>query len=390
MPRYHSQPPGQRIIISCSRNPRKCYCNLGFFGNNCELESPLKEKLTSFEGYKRLEMSPTYTLYWKVLEELAEIEFAVRSESKSWVAVGWRPTSLTKACKSFWGEGDGQVPRMRFRRAAERKEFTPRGEFHEMDCTDIVIGVAAGEVGRVVDSYTRDRSTPLPDLRYGGQSDLTAALAYEEGNRTVMVFRKPLAATHPSDHSIEEGLMHVIWAEGQKPGKYSHSPRSGIEADNPEEPDFYKEDEIKYHGRKNRGERKLELLTADRREEPSCSFRFPPGCGGDCQYEAVWQLTTEGVKFLVSSSSADHWTGIGFSANTFMVSFSESKLSSGLAVSSSPAPELCLVDWPGTRGWWGRAGWQVTLLLHWPTVKLSQTNTLPQLMAKLSCDLQSR
>ena len=115
--------------------------------------------------------------------------------------------------------------------------------------------------------------------------------------------------------------MHVIWAEGQKPGKYSHSPRSGIEADNPTEPEFYKEDEIKYHGRKNRGERKLELVPAGRNAEESCLFRFPPGCAGDCQYEARWQMTTEGVKFLVSSSSPDQWTGIGFSANTFMVSF---------------------------------------------------------------------
>ena len=290
-----------------------------------------------------MEMSPTYTLYWKILDERGEIEFAVRSESKSWVAVGWRPTTLTKACKSFWGDITDNVPRLRFRRAAERKQFTPKGEFHDMDCTDIVIGMADGDTGRVVDSYTRDRSTPLPDLRYGGQSDLTAAVAYEEGNRTVMVFRKPLQSNHPSDHSIEEGLMHVIWAEGQKPGRYSHSPRSGIEADEPGEPEFYKEDEIKYHGRKNRGERQLELMRAGRREAPSCLFRFPPGCDGDCEYEARWQTTTEGVKFLVSSSSPDQWTGIGFSANTFMVR-NVSKLSPVLAVSSSPAPEQWLED----------------------------------------------
>ena len=172
-PGIASQPPGKRNNqgFYLSRNPKKCYCNLGFFGTNCELESPIKEKLSSFEEYKSLEMSPTFTLYWKVLEEKGEIEFAVESVGKSWVAVGWRPTTLTKACKSFSGDSAGHVPRLRFRRAEESKEFTPRGEFHDMDCTDIVIGVAAGEVGRVVDSYTRDRSTPLPDLRYGGQRD---------------------------------------------------------------------------------------------------------------------------------------------------------------------------------------------------------------------------
>ena len=289
------------------------------------MESPIKEKLSSFEGYESLEMSKTFTLYWKVLEESEEIEFAVRSLSKSWLAVGWRPTQLTKACKSFWGKPSDNVPRLRFRRQASAgldentiKQFTPKGEFHDMDCTDIVIGAASGERGRVVDSYTRDRSTPLPDQLYGGHSHLTAALVYEEGDTTVMVFRKPLLATEPSDHSITAGLMHVIWAEGQKPGRYSHSPRSGIEADNPSEPDFYKEDEIKYHGRKNRGERKLELWTGRRKKEVTCMFAYPPGCDGECQYEARWQYTTRGVKFRVTSSSADKWTGIGFSSNTFM------------------------------------------------------------------------
>ena len=44
-----------------------------------------------------------------------------------------------------------------------------------------------------------------------------------------------------TDHSIENSLMHVIWAHGQG---QSHSSKSGdILAKN-----FYKEDELKYHG----------------------------------------------------------------------------------------------------------------------------------------------
>jgi hypothetical protein len=31
------------------------------------------------------------------------------------------------------------------------------GDFNGMDCTDIVVGMARGDLGRVVDSYTRDR-----------------------------------------------------------------------------------------------------------------------------------------------------------------------------------------------------------------------------------------
>ena len=36
-------------------------------------------------------------------------------------------------------------------------------------------------------------------------------------------------------------------------GNYVHIPASGLERDNSTVPDFYKEDEVKYHGRKNRG-----------------------------------------------------------------------------------------------------------------------------------------
>ena len=65
-----------------------------------------------------------------------------------------------------------------------------QGDFHAMDCTDIVIGMGReGGLGRVVDSFTRDRSTPLPDEAYGGQQDLTAALAYQDNGQTTLVFR---------------------------------------------------------------------------------------------------------------------------------------------------------------------------------------------------------
>lgn len=55
-------------------------------------------------------------------------------------------------------------------------------------------------------------------------------------------------ANEPTDHSIEEDLMHVIWARGQEPGKYHHFPKSGLEKDMVAVKDFYKADELKYHG----------------------------------------------------------------------------------------------------------------------------------------------
>lgn len=42
--------------------------------------------------------------------------------------------------------------------------------------------------------------------------------------------------------------MHVIWAQGQEPGKYVHSPKSGIETERVSVKEFYQPDELKYHG----------------------------------------------------------------------------------------------------------------------------------------------
>ena len=311
---YHSQ-----------RMSKKCYCQAGFYGKNCDLESKVKEKVSSLASYKSFDMSDSYKLYWKVLQDSSEIEVVVKSRGKTWVAVGWRPENITKSCKSFWGAPREKTLRFRFSREATKlldeeqiRKFTPKREFHDMDCTDIVLGVAKGSLGRVVDSYTRDRSTPLSDEMYGGGNDLTAAMAYEENDETVMVFRKPLKASHPSDHSIEEGLMHVIWAQGQNPQKYSHAPRSGIEADNPSIPDFYKEDEFKYHGKINRGDRKLQLM--DSGIDNNCMFKYPPECSDKCEYEARWEFKDGKVSFLVLSSIPTKWMGIGFSSNSFMVS----------------------------------------------------------------------
>ncbi len=61
-----------------------------------------------------------------------------------------------------------------------------------MDCLDIVVGMAQGDVGKVFDAYTRDRSTPQEDSVYGGGETLTAGAAWEEGGSTFVMFRKPL------------------------------------------------------------------------------------------------------------------------------------------------------------------------------------------------------
>lgn len=89
------------------------------------------------------------------------------------------------------------------------------------------------------------------DNYWGGKNDLTAAMGFEENGVTTILFRKKLEAKEPTDHSIEQGLMHVIFAQGQEKGKYVHVPKSGVETETASVKDFYKPDELKYHGHKN-------------------------------------------------------------------------------------------------------------------------------------------
>jgi len=215
--------------------------------------------------------------------------------------------------------------------------WTPRGnDFHGMDCTDIVVGMARGSTSRVHDLYTRDRSTPLRDAQYGGEDDITAALGWEEDGETTIIFRKKLVANGPTDHSITNAAMHVIWAVGQKQGEYSHSPHSGLESKEEQAsvPNFYHDDELKYHGKENRGVTsinfydEIKLSLNDQSDLDFCGgeWKYPRSCKSaaeDCQYVARWEYNenTDKVNFTISSKNPDKrnkWTGIGFSDNPQM------------------------------------------------------------------------
>ena len=56
-----------------------------------------------------------------------------------------------------------------------------------------------------------------------------------------------------ADHSIGNELTHVIWSFGQVFPDYFHRPWSGIEAGTAQNERFYQEDELKYHGTRDRG-----------------------------------------------------------------------------------------------------------------------------------------
>jgi len=210
--------------------------------------------------------------------------------------------------------------------------WTPRGRgLHGMDCVDMVIGMARGDTSRVWDFYTRDRSTPQRDQYFGGQSDLTASMAWEEDGETTIFFRKKLAANGPTDHDIVDADMHVIWALGQEEGEYVHSPPSGLETEKSSVADFYRPDELKYHGKKNRGTTIVNFFDEEKRDLNDVSdlnycgneWKFPTSCDlkeGDCEYFARWEYNEndDKINFTIKTSHTNRWTGIGFSHTTSM------------------------------------------------------------------------
>uniref|UniRef100_A0AAG5DA54 Microtubule-associated protein tau n=1 Tax=Anopheles atroparvus TaxID=41427 RepID=A0AAG5DA54_ANOAO len=230
--------------------------------------------------------------------------------------------------------------------------YTPRHDFNPMDCTDIVIGTARGDNHRVWDYYTRDRSTPRQDSFWGGKSDLTATGGFEKDGVTTIVFRRRLDATEPTDHAIVDDLMHVIWARGQEPGSYVHSPPSGIEKETASVKEFYQPDELKYHGHKmQRGVTQINFLEGDRKEAVEAApgigldakastdgdtivpagpvgheldnechgfYKFPRTCDpkqANCEYFLSWQIVSRGeaVHFHLETKNTATWTGVGFS-----------------------------------------------------------------------------
>lgn len=213
-----------------------------------------------------------------------------------------------------------------------------------MDCTDIVIGSARNQSSRILDYYTRDRSTPRQDSFYGGTSDLTATGGFEENGVTTIIFRRKLQSTDVADHSIVNDLMHVIWARGQESGNYVHSPPSGLEKESASIKDFYKADELKYHGHKmQRGVTQINFFdppikskqvtngtgssatgavdkTLGNILDNDCEgqWKHPRTCQPDkfnCEYFASWQTIGNGdeFRFRIQTTNTKTWTGIGFS-----------------------------------------------------------------------------
>ena len=139
-----------------------------------------------------------------------------------------------------------------------------------------------------------------------------------------------------ADHPITRSQQHVIWSLGQVFPDYFHNPASGIEAGTAEDRMFYKRDEIKYHGTRNRGvttanfygkhEKIGELLSqfflSDRTFDGGddvCSNQFATGCQDDrCDYSARWTVGAGMIRFTLKARTTG-WVAVGFSDDRLMV-----------------------------------------------------------------------
>ncbi len=162
---------------------------------------------------------------------------------------------------------------------------------------------------------------------------MTAAIGWERDGETTILFRKKLTASGFSDQPIENSETHVIWAQGQEDGDYYHRPSSGLEKGNANIPDFYRPDEIKYHGKKNRGIVRMNFFDEVKQSVGADAASDLGFCGGEwkyprtcepgtteCEYFASWRYdeNTDSIDFVVQSTAQDRWTGIGFSDNPAM------------------------------------------------------------------------
>lgn len=135
--------------------------------------------------------------------------------------------------------------------------------------------------------------------------------------------------------------MQVIWARGQEPNKFVHFPASGLEKESSSVLDFYKPDEIKYHGhRSQRGFTQINFLeqtkpaAVSNGSQPSLvshqfdndcmgHFRHPRDCSPEkfnCEYYVTWQTVGKGdeMHFRIETTNTQYWTGIGFSEDDKM------------------------------------------------------------------------
>ena len=88
----------------------------------------------------------------------------------------------------------------------------------------------------------------------------------------------------PKVRQIWRFLICVHSTVGQEPGNYFHRPSSGLEKGSPSIPDFYRPDELKYHGKRNRGVVTMNFYDEIKRSIGDNAGATLDFCGGEWKY----------------------------------------------------------------------------------------------------------
>ncbi|CAG9539280.1 unnamed protein product [Cercopithifilaria johnstoni] len=302
---------------------RTCYCVFGYFGQNCDRTfgaKPENDKCFNYnypkdenkynkyglfgeECFKKTMLNEDDFVYSRIVRD--ELEIILDYKSTSWISIGWRPMEIDRSCRLFpdlentrykrdnrWtmiSQSATQMNVSEYRDPADAK-LTPipipklpknngllkaalLAPLHPMDCTDIVIGSVRDGRSRINDMYTRDRSTPLHDIWLDGEESFSAAYGIERDGQTIVMFRRRIAEIEPSDHPLGPGKIFVIYAKGQTMESYSHAVKKALDQGPVRDHNFYRHDEVKYHGNKNRGVHPIEFVSINERPP---SIRPPP------------------------------------------------------------------------------------------------------------------
>ncbi|CAK8688129.1 uncharacterized protein LOC143461130 [Clavelina lepadiformis] len=419
---------GRCVDVDSTKFPSKfCFCEPGWMGGSCEKESELSEAKLDESDEKDFHKvvlydNPKFELFWKLFDDRPQVEIALRVETDTWCAIGWRPDDIDKKCKDFplstssSSEGDDGVNdetsdnndveatrrkrfiSLKYGRGQQRarrelvdkrdndenmiKVFCNAGNIsaaaewaketfndvrpssdklhpepepkpnsksspssnrktkgdpepepnvepgpgykdilHPMDCSDIIYATAEGNLHRVLDMYTRDRASPKHDPWFGGSDDLTGVVARREDGILHVKFRRNLVSSDPSDHSLRDDEVMLIWARGQTSYLFNHRPLSGLESCAATDYDYYRINELKYHGTKpsQRGTTSFNFYDDpdDESKSNNGSFRHPEKCKTDkCEYMLEWKYRekTGLVHFKIKARvEEDQWAAVGFS-----------------------------------------------------------------------------
>ncbi|VDM38295.1 unnamed protein product [Toxocara canis] len=291
----------------CSMNGKqengKCICKRLYSGDICQYlafeskpdvsecfnyDYPVDE--TKFNNYglfnekcfRRIALNDNDNVYSRVVGD--EVEIILDYKGTTWVGLGWRPLNIDRSCRLFpdlenvrrkrspteaaLSDDDEPLQPVPMPKMPKDNGFLTsalQAPLHPMDCTDIVTGAVVEGRSRINDMYTRDRSTPLVDTLLDGEESFSAAYGIEQDGRTIIMFRRRIAEIEPSDHPLGPGKLFVIYAKGQTSDGINNVPHLAADAGNFSNHDFYRSDQLRYHGAQNRGVFPIEFVTFDER-----------------------------------------------------------------------------------------------------------------------------